>query len=69
MKLFRSTRSSSPSIFAALTGGGRHSLFTQPAGTRTYRPQPRRSVARGITGGYLPKHTAPTGYSALFGPR
>lgn len=70
MGFFRRTgRASSPGLFASLTGSGRHSLFTQPVGTRTYRPKVRRSVAGGISGGYLPKHTAPTGYSALFGPR
>lgn len=71
MRLFRTSGGTShPSIFGSLIGGGgRHRLFGQPAGTRTYRPTVRRSrAAVGMgTGRYLPKHSAPTGFSATFG--
>lgn len=46
------------SIFDGMVGSGQHSLFAQPIGTSTYRPQPRKTVATGLSG-YLPKHIAP----------
>ena len=59
--MFRRTegRTRSPGIFDTMAGSGRHSLFSQPVGTPTYRPRARRALPRGISGGYLPKHLAP----------